>query len=1044
VLLTPFSDRRYRASWLVGLALIAPAAHGQAPTPNPINSTPANRADAPRAVPETLAFANSLYRERRYDLAAEQYELFLKQAKPGADPDAADARFGLGNARLFLGQYKEARQAFEEFARLAPDHPNAPTARYRSGETAYVLNDLPAARRYLEAYTASGPADRRYLQPAWSHLGEVDYRLGDLPAARKAYENALVGNPQGSLASRSRLGLGRVLAALNEPAPALRALRDLADRGGPEWLDKAQIEIGRIEAGAGRWPEALDAFEAAEKASPRGPLVAEARVERAEALARLDRRGEAEALLRPIADDPSQPLAAQASDALGMSLLAGGKAADALATLDAASTRFAGSPSAPLLRFHAAEAVAALGRTDEARGRFLKLAEDDPKAPSADDAQLRAAALALDARDWAGARQAAGSVASRFPSSPLRADARLIEARAALSAGRPQEAIKALTAALTEDKPSPAVAQTATYYLGLSYQRANQPEKAAAAFARLAKASGPLAAQAQYLLGQSAFDAGRYADAVPALEKYLADRPDGDVAEHALARLAQSQSELGRPDEAAANLARLAAKYPASPTLTPTRSRLAEAALAAKHYDRAAELFRASSESPEPAQKARALSGLGWSLLRGGQPLEAADAFGALLEATPDDRLAPEAAIARAFAFVQAKQPEDAIKAYALAIEKYPKAPQAGPAALTLARLRVEAKKPEAAAEAFALAARDYPKTIGEPLDAVLSEWGWALIDAGKTPEADVAFGRLLQDFPASPRAADARYNLAVSAFAARDFDRALGLLKPLTLEGSQARPPLVRSALNLQGRTLAEKGDWPGAASTFDRLIADDPDGAFRREARFWKAEVAFKSGDARSAEAGFAALAAEPPAGSDFPGLASTARARRVQSLAQLARWKDTLAAAEESKSADPADPLAPEVDYARGRAFQGLARFDEAREAFDRVLAARMGTDLAARAQLMRGETYFHQNQYKDALREFYRVILRHNAPEWQAAALLEAGKVHEKLDQWREAAESYEKLRARFPKDKNAEEAGRRLEAARRRAARPTGSDDARTR
>src|SRR5439155_22793207 len=182
-------------------------------------------------------------------------------------------------------------------------------------------------------------------------------------------------------------------------------------------------------------------------------------------------------------------------------------------------------------------------------------------------------------------------------------------------------------------------------------------------------------------------------------------------------------------------------------------------------------------------------------------------------------------------------------------------------------------------------------------------------------------------------------------------------------------------------------------------------------------------------------------------FKGLARAARARRVQCLAQLSRWQDTLAAAEEFRPAAPADPLSPEVDFARGRAFQGLARFDEAREAFDRVLAARKGTDLAARAQLMRGETYFHENKYKDALREFYRVILQHNAPEWQAAALLEAGKVHEKLDQWREAAESYEKLlklRAQFPRDKNAEEAGRRLEAARRRAARPTGSDDARSR
>src|SRR5437764_959232 len=96
------------------------------------------------------------------------------------------------------------------------------------GEGPVLLTPFSTARPWLEAYTASAPADRRYLQAAWSHLGDVDSRLGDLPAARRAYEAALAGNPQGSLANRARLGLGRVLAALNEPAPALQALRDLA------------------------------------------------------------------------------------------------------------------------------------------------------------------------------------------------------------------------------------------------------------------------------------------------------------------------------------------------------------------------------------------------------------------------------------------------------------------------------------------------------------------------------------------------------------------------------------------------------------------------------------------------------------------------------------------------------------------------------------------------------------------------------------------------------------------------------------------------
>src|SRR5690242_2829492 len=71
-----------------------------------------------RQVPEALNFANGLLRDRRYDLAAEEYEKFLKTDPPAGDE--ADARFGLATARLYLGRYKEARAQFEAFLEKAP------------------------------------------------------------------------------------------------------------------------------------------------------------------------------------------------------------------------------------------------------------------------------------------------------------------------------------------------------------------------------------------------------------------------------------------------------------------------------------------------------------------------------------------------------------------------------------------------------------------------------------------------------------------------------------------------------------------------------------------------------------------------------------------------------------------------------------------------------------------------------------------------------------------------------------------------------------
>ncbi len=98
---------------------------------------------------------------------------------------------------------------------------------------------------------------------------------------------------------------------------------------------------------------------------------------------------------------------------------------------------------------------------------------------------------------------------------------------------------------------------------------------------------------------------------------------------------------------------------------------------------------------------------------------------------------------------------------------------------------------------------------------------------------------------------------------------------------------------------------------------------------------------------------------------------------------------------------------------------------------MLNDRPAAELAAQAQLMRGEAFFHEDRLHEALREFLQVNILYNAPRWQAAALLEAGKVYERLDQWADAAETYDRLVARFPKDRDAATARARREAVRRR-------------
>ena len=80
----------------------------------------------------------------------------------------------------------------------------------------------------------------------------------------------------------------------------------------------------------------------------------------------------------------------------------------------------------------------------------------------------------------------------------------------------------------------------------------------------------------------------------------------------------------------------------------------------------------------------------------------------------------------------------------------------------------------------------------------VLSEWGWVILDADKPAEADRVFARLLKEYPNSPHAADARFNLAESANLAHNYAEVVRLLKPLAaikLADKLSEPAGIRTA---------------------------------------------------------------------------------------------------------------------------------------------------------------------------------------------------------------------------------------------------------
>jgi cellulose synthase operon protein C len=1044
-----------------------------------------------RRIPDALTFANGLLRQRKYDLAAEEYQRYLNSNPTGLDRD--DARFGLGNARLFQGRYDEARHAFDEFLKAAPDGPRSLTARYRLGELSYLLGDLPAARRALETFTGGNTAHPA-LETAWTYLGDTCYGLEDYPRARAAYERSISAYPQGRLVDRASYGLGRTLAELGERERAVQVLEELAKKNHPEWVDRAWLQIGLIRKSDGKYVEAIDALTNLERAAPRSGLRPQARLERGLALARLERAGEAELLLRALANDTSEPLGARAALELATIELEQDHAGEALTTIEQAINRFPKSPLIPALEFRSAEALLKQNHPAEAQARFLRVAELTPNDPWADDAVQRAAQTALDRADAATAGRLAASFATKYPRSPLRNEVRLIEARAASMAGKPRDAaailesiLKASPEAAKDPAPplAPPLGVAARYDLALAYRALGRSAEADALLAKLASESaGPVTADAKFLLGQGHLDAGRYTEAIPALEQYVAANPQGDVADFALAHLAMARLGLGQLNEAWKTLGTLSDRFPRSKALPATRLRLAEAALAAHQADRAAEQFRlvarpapavnaaapldagTPGDATDPSLRVRARFGLGKALWELGKPADAATEFAAALELTPTGPLVPELLLARGRALEASQQGDAALKAYSSVAERFPKSEQAPLARLAHARLLGKSGQHGAAAREFQrliddASARDQLKAAGTTLDALYAEWGWSLVDAGEPAESDRVFTRLLKDFPESSFAADARFNLAESANLAHNFAEVVRLLDPLvaiskpdskktggpSTTGPTAVPitkhpdlkadslrRLLPAVLYRLGRSCVELRDWSAARAALDRLAHEFPDSPYRREAIYLRAEAALQGGDAAAALDGFAAILKEPPASSDPKSWIPAVRLKQIQCWVALKQWKLALEAAKELTAAlAPDDPIVAELDFASGQGLLGLARLEEARAAFQRVIDRHGKTELAAQALLMHGEAYFHQDQFHEALRDFLKVDILYNAPRWQAAALLEAGKVYERLDQWADAAETYGRLLTRFPNEPIAEDARLRRAAANGRAA-----------
>ena len=1018
---------------MLAVATIPPAVAQDAAKPGQDNAVASSNSDR-KPIPKALSFANALLNDHRYELAAEEYARFL--ATNPSVADRADALYGLARAQLFLRDYPKARASLESFLQAAPDHKNAPSALFRLGEAAYLMRDLPAARQALERYVQAYPGHAQQ-QVAWPYLGATRYELGELELAQQALEKAISDYPQSPLADRSRYTLAKVLSARGEADRAITLLRELAARNPAEWSDRARIQLGQVQLSAQRLDDALTTFKELERTLPPNAQLADVRLRLAETLIALKRYDEAEAALQRLVADSaaSDDIRAQAAASLASVYAARNEYEKALATCDSAIQSARGSAVLPVLLFRSAEALEKLDRRDQALERYKRISQEYPGDDWADEAMLNAARLALDARDFAGARRLTAEFATRFPSSNLLADARLIEGRTAQLEGNTPLAISIFESLLKLDQLNPDTRQSTLHFLSQAYKSANQNEKAAEILNTLASTGSPLAANAQFSLAQEHFEAGRFDEAASLFKKYVSDHPKEDFTANALAFLVLAAHERGLDQERGDWLNQLETDWPATDALTRVRLRLGEIALDAKKYDEAIALLRPVTQGPANDWKSRATLDLGWSYLGADRPVEAAQTFADCLNNDPKGKDAPQAAFLHAWSFEKAKHFEAALKAYEQAATGFPTTTEAARARIAQARLLMRLQRPGDAAPLLEAVLRDNSTALPEtdPIDVVISELARAYEQAGESERAQATFDRILSEHPNSASAASARLQLAEAAFRDKQYDRARTLIAPLIAEtATNLSDPERERATFRAARIAIEQAQFEEAKQFLVAMQQRFPEGALRDETAFWLAETHYRLGQFLEAEPLFAKLAPQIAAPTDSTPQAAwrdSATLRRIQCLVALARWSDVLSSADQVIASRPDFPQRAEIHYARGRALssQALPDFEQARAAYQAAIDAQPASEVAARALFMTGETFMHQKDFRAAARDFHQVELLYPFPKWQAAALLESGKAYEALNQKSEATASYTKLIESFPNETVADEARKRLAA-----------------
>ena len=984
----------------------------------------------------------NLYRTQRYEASAETFEKFLADYPQDSRRNLATLYLAL--SQNSLEQYESARTHFTQFLKADPDGRYSAEARYRLGECSYYLRDYLNATEQLTDFLNRHP---NHTLSDWASLllGNSWLGMNQPEKARTVLTPLFPGKPDSPVAPEAGLSLGRALEALNQLEPALTQYRAVAALPNTPVRARALGRIGAVEYSRRNFSQSAEAWETILQESPSPNSSVNALLGSGMAQFQLKEYEKALQRLQAVPDKTSST--AQARYLTAMVLREQGKLPEARNAFDQALTAAGKTPLAAEVSFQRAQLEQTAGEQTTAIQLYLDIADRWPSDPHVADCLFNAAELNLDTGDVAMAERIWTRSTTDLPATSRESRFLILHGRIQLGKTDIAGAVQTLSNVVdsgSADKPE--LLPLARYYLVRARYEALQYADAVQQCQLLMQTTSPEQLKdfsAAFALGSmAALEVPDYNTAVTFADTFLKTTTDAQQQSDMRATRAIALAGLQKFQDSLNTLTELARSQPASPQLWKAILSAAELALKTETPGQAEPFFTlAANHTSDAAVCEAGRAGLAWSQYKSGQFAAAEQSFALLVKEYPVSEDYARNVFMQARAVEEqgdAKRTADAwVSAWnTLALnlpvpargeEKRPPLIYVFDAGQQAARfLEANRQFTESAAVRETLLTR-FPNA--EEADRILEEWAWMYASAEQFEQADAIYRKLLEQFPDSPYAGQARLSLAESALQAGTLETALSEMQAIVADNRYGPQEKERALFHVV-EIHASTEQWTAMLQSAEQFLAGWPQSPLAPQIRLFLGDAQLQLKQLAAAQTTLLQLKEDLNSGS-VPDADWTDRLWVVLAETALAAADyeqiDTLQ--KELQARRPDSKFLFQILDVQGRRWkqQPVPDLEKSRDYLRQVTAdpnAR-GTVTAARCQALIADTYVMQNQLEDAVKEYFRVYLNHQHEALRAQALFQAAACEVRLSRKDAAIRDFRDLLSTFPESPLAPQAKEEL-------------------